>query len=235
MRKLLTRTEFEITLKSNRRTEDNRCEMKLANLRWETVLHSPYDSQIRCTGRTAVTKKTKGEEMTKPERANFKALEVADNLRKEILEIDPDMLNVWVPCYPGEFPATMTITLSTLETDIINPDYLRWLPKRKSSIKKSPCPFSAPTMDLLNRVEERIRYYGGIREGSTKEPETADFYFLYTGPLLQDNDVSLAIKTAAKKVGMTGAAFMKFWNRYSWKIKEDVRPYTSTVLFSFWY
>lgn len=169
--------------------------------------------------------------------ANLKALQVAPDLRQDILGLDPDIVNAWVQCYP-DTPATMTITLSTLETDIVNMDYIQCLPKRtarKLTTLEPPHFFTPATLKLLNRVEERIRYYGGKRANSAIESEDADFFFYYTGPLLHDSDVSLAIKAAAKRAGMTGASFMKFWRRHSWKIQDDVRPYTETVLFPFWY
>ncbi len=76
--------------------------------------------------------------MIKRECENLKALEIADNLEKEIQEMCPDILKVWIHCYAA-FPATMEIALETFCTDFINPDYLglEREPSRKTPIRAS--------------------------------------------------------------------------------------------------
>jgi hypothetical protein len=174
--------------------------------------------------------------MIKRECENLKALEIADNLRKDILEMCPDLLKVRVNCYPA-FPATMEIFVETFCTDFINPDYLLGLEKRtvkKNSNKERPCFVTYTMADLLARIEQRVQHYGGIREEIARELETEAFYFIYRGPSLGEDDLRIGIKAAAQKAGMSAARFLKLWKRHSWKIKEEMREYGDTAMFPFW-
>ncbi len=173
--------------------------------------------------------------MINQEPANLKLLEISDNLRKDIREMSSDLINIWVQCFPHSEELRVTITL--LDTDIVNPEYLKWLKRGGIQIsnKNQPCFFSSPIMELLTRIEERIQSYGGIPKNSGRDSKSEDYRFFYRGPFLQDEDVSLSIKSVAKKIGMTGSAFLKLWSRYSWKIKDDLGPYTEAILFPFWY